>query len=287
MLYGIFGQYSNQTADAVRLSMLNEVTQTKERFDFYESTGFVCLRMKELSLDEWLQQQYHKMVRGDELAAFILSKLFNRHTMIHTAKKPWCTIMPTGQNYNFATACHMHLLFMGNNMFSILRPKPPPQQALPVAPAAVAAQVAVTTLQQVAVQASDTRLGQTLQEADQPADGENQNNKVSGMSSKNNDANTTDCGKTELALQFDESSNDSSVVNMDIHTTGVHTVHDDVITRECEVRLDKAMTDKLVTETKCKQNINMDSRCETADSVLMSSDSEDVPLSDLFNNDRD
>ena len=144
MLYSILGRYSNQPADAVLLSMFNEVTRTKANIDFYESTGFVCLRMKELSLDEWLQQQFHKTIHGDELAAFVLSKLYNHHTMIHTAKKPWCTNMPTGPNYNYAAACHTHLLFMGNNMFGILLPKPPP---VPTATAVSTTQTAATPQQ--------------------------------------------------------------------------------------------------------------------------------------------
>ena len=61
---------------------------------------------------------------------YVLSKLYNRHTMIHTARKMWCTILPVGGNVNYAAVCHTHLLFMGNSMYGELRPKPMPQPAL-------------------------------------------------------------------------------------------------------------------------------------------------------------
>ena len=104
-IYTIFGLYSNDSADTVCLNLLNEVTQSVNNFEFYESTGFVCLRMKELSLHEWLSKQQHKTMKGDEITVYILSHLYNRHTMIHTKKKPWFTILPTGPNFNYAAAC--------------------------------------------------------------------------------------------------------------------------------------------------------------------------------------
>ena len=132
-LYMMFGLYSNDNADNVRLNLLNEVTQSVNNFEFYESTGFVCLRMKELSLDEWLSKQQHKTTKGDEITVYILSRLYNQHAMIHTKKKLWFTIVPTGPNFNYAAVCQTHLLYMGNHVYGLLLPKPlpPPQAPLP------------------------------------------------------------------------------------------------------------------------------------------------------------
>ena len=88
--------------------------------------------MKELSLDEWLSKQQHKTTKGDEITIYILSHLYNRHTMIHTKKKPWFTILPTGPNLNYAAACQTHLLFMGNHIYGLLLPKPLPLPQQPV-----------------------------------------------------------------------------------------------------------------------------------------------------------
>ena len=47
-----------------------------------------------------------------------------RHTMIHTQNKAWCSILPTGGNINYTMACNTHLLYMGNNIFGLMTPKP-------------------------------------------------------------------------------------------------------------------------------------------------------------------
>ena len=130
MLYDIFGNHSQMTAGGVRLQLLQEVGGSLENFKQYEQAAYICLRMKEISLEDWLTKQTQCMVRRDEISEYVLSKLYNRHTMIHTARKTWCRILPVRGNVNYAAACHMHLLFMGNHMYGELRPKPLPQPAL-------------------------------------------------------------------------------------------------------------------------------------------------------------
>ena len=292
MLYSIFGQYSDQTADAVRLSILNEVTNCKANVDFYESTGFVCLRMKELSLDEWLQQQFHKTIRGDELAAFVLSRLYSCHTMIHTAKKPWCTIMPTGQNYNYAAACDTHLLFMGNNIFSVLHHKPPPVPA--IAATQIIQNATVPQHPNVPTQPAPSTSTSTNVEAanrtpEKPVDTIPTEAEVSGTNSSNNDSSTTDRTVNKPDLQHDDTSNDGSVVNLDKHPTGIHTAYDNILTKECVVKLDRDKTNKLVKEAESKHDHPSDSGMDTGMSGLSTqshSDSDDIPLSELLQKDR-
>ena len=133
MLYNIFGNYSQMTGDGVQLLLLREVGSSLQSFEQYECAVYICLKMKEISLEYWLTRQTHHMICGDEIAVYVLSKLYNRHTMIHTAKKTWCTILPVGCNVNYAAACHT-LLFMGNHMYGELHPKPLPQLALQLLP---------------------------------------------------------------------------------------------------------------------------------------------------------
>ena len=73
-IYTIFGLYSNDSADTVCLNLLNEVTQSVNNFEFYESTGFVCLC---IIIDEWLSKQKHKTMKDDEITVYILSRLYN------------------------------------------------------------------------------------------------------------------------------------------------------------------------------------------------------------------
>ena len=126
MLYEIFGGYSGQDSDTVRNLMLNEVTCSESNLDYYERAGFICLQMKNTNMDDWLQHQTKSSVRGDEISVYILCHLFMRHAMIHTRNKAWCSILPTGGNINYAMACDTHLLYMGNNIFGLMLPKPAP-----------------------------------------------------------------------------------------------------------------------------------------------------------------
>ena len=126
MLYEIFGGYSGQDSDTVRKLMLNEATCSRSHLDYYKRAGFICLQMKNTNFNDWLQHQAKSTARGDEISVYILCHLFMRHAMIHTRNKAWCSILPTGGNINYAMACDTHLLYMGNNIFGLMIPKPAP-----------------------------------------------------------------------------------------------------------------------------------------------------------------
>ena len=73
----------------------------------------------------WLTHQVeHKMAHADELAIYALSHLYNRHMVVFGKNRPWCTIRPTGdpKEVDFINSCHVHLLYIGVNMFAPLRP---------------------------------------------------------------------------------------------------------------------------------------------------------------------
>ena len=59
MLYDIFGNYSQMTGDGVRLRLLQEVGGSVENFEQYECAAYICLHMKETSLEDWLKCQTH------------------------------------------------------------------------------------------------------------------------------------------------------------------------------------------------------------------------------------
>ena len=78
--------------------------------------------MKSTNVENWLEDQFLNEKRGDEWTVFCLSRLYNRHTMIHNKKHAWCTIKD-GLNIDYERECDTHLLYMGNNMFGELLPK--------------------------------------------------------------------------------------------------------------------------------------------------------------------
>ena len=123
-LYEIFGDFSSTEGELVKCDMLKEIT---DHFDWYQDRAKIILLMQGYTLSDWLQQHLKK-VRPDEIALYALSHLYNRHTVVFGNGRPWCTIRPTGdpKEADFATSCHVHLLYLGENVFAPLTPRKRP-----------------------------------------------------------------------------------------------------------------------------------------------------------------
>ena len=86
---------------------------------YYKRIGHVILGFKNLVLNEWCDAMAKQTTSADELAIFALSKIYQRHTVIFNASKPWSTLELDGEmreeelfeNKN----CQIHLAYMGNN----------------------------------------------------------------------------------------------------------------------------------------------------------------------------
>ena len=63
---------------------------------------------------------------ADELAIFALSKIYQRHTVIINASKPWSTLEPNGEmlEEQLYEHCQIHLVHMGKDQNSTLQKKP-------------------------------------------------------------------------------------------------------------------------------------------------------------------
>ena len=67
----------------------------------------------------------------DELAIFALSKIYQRHTVIFNASKPWSTLEPDGEmlEEELFENCQIHLAYMGKDQYATLHKKPFIEQA--------------------------------------------------------------------------------------------------------------------------------------------------------------
>ena len=100
--------------------------EISENTHWYRHAGHVCLGMQGTTFDDWLKQLKYKKSPGDELCVYALSALLRRHTIIHTAVRPWFTLERT-PGMSFSVACELsetHLLYLGNNVFGELHRKP-------------------------------------------------------------------------------------------------------------------------------------------------------------------
>ena len=277
--------------------------------------------------------------------------------MIHTKKKPWFTILPTGPNFNYAAACQTHLLYMGNHIYGLLLPKPLPLPQQPLPPSAAVSITTLATLaplqQQVSIRDAALPTGTTT-EAESTTSGnmsedttnrdlsitgnniivitpQNMENTTPNMSVVSNTADTAatsshgEVGGTDAAVPVtnsdkepppspnielitslavgsvnepasqppDDTSNDSSVVNLDKTTANVITKFSGILTKECRVVLKtldlstigKITPGTLQTQTEKEDTCTTDSGKDTL-SDPSSTDSDETPLSQLFNQDR-
>ena len=117
----MFGELSGMEAEEVRIAMLNEITTN---YEWYEHRCVAVLHQLDMSFSGWLGKHMKKNVRADCITLFALSVMYDQHTIVYNSKMPWCTKKWFGREGegNLFTACHIHLLYIGDNMFVILRP---------------------------------------------------------------------------------------------------------------------------------------------------------------------
>ena len=122
-IYQMFGEFSGMDSEEVKITMLNEITTN---YDFYERKCMAILHKLDMNLSNWLGRHLKKNVCADTLAIFVLSVMYDYHTVIYTKSMPWCSKKFYGRQgeSTLFSGCHVHLLSIGDNIFVILRPVP-------------------------------------------------------------------------------------------------------------------------------------------------------------------
>ena len=87
----MFGMFSNETASDVLAGM---VAVMRLDLNYYKKIGHVILGFKNINIMQWMDGMEKPTVAADELAIFILSKLYGKHTVIYNKSKPWSTLDP-------------------------------------------------------------------------------------------------------------------------------------------------------------------------------------------------
>ena len=102
-----------------RYEMLQFVIDNERRYDW---NGHLFLRMNNLTLADWLQQQTHFENNADVLSIYALSDMCGVHSTIVTKTKPWTTVHPTfnGDIYDVLRISKVTMLYLGYNRFARL-----------------------------------------------------------------------------------------------------------------------------------------------------------------------
>ena len=130
-VYELFDNFSGLSAQEVRMHLLEYIY---ENIDFFECRSSVCLALRGIEMNTWVDMVEDSRCCCDELALLGLSAMYQRHCLVVTKNKFWSTIETKEplSIINLMKECSVRLLYLGNLKFGTLRWQPRnPQPAKP------------------------------------------------------------------------------------------------------------------------------------------------------------
>ena len=119
----MFGMFSDLDAPTLRDTALNMMM---DEFDYWKHVGTIVTQMNFMMFEEWYNSMKQDNCMCDKLMVYILSRLHYHHTIIYTSNRPWCNLQ-NSLNMDITelhSKCDLHLVYLGNNMYSQLKRKP-------------------------------------------------------------------------------------------------------------------------------------------------------------------
>ena len=88
-LFKLFGAYSVQSADEVRDCLMGWIL---DNYRSIQSWLHMALEHKNLTLDVWMENMRNHQTHGDDIALYLLCRMYDKHAYIHTARYGWSTL---------------------------------------------------------------------------------------------------------------------------------------------------------------------------------------------------
>ena len=119
----LFGSFNGLSGRDVHSYLLSYVCKN---IDFFDGRGSVCLPLRGLDLSSWVDNIDDYKVCCDELALLGLSAMYQQHILVVTKNKFWSTIESNDplSIIDLMKECSVHLLYLGNMKFGMLRWQP-------------------------------------------------------------------------------------------------------------------------------------------------------------------
>ena len=110
-LFKLFGSFSDQTADDVHDCFIGWI------YDNYNSVkGWLKMAVlhKKIELNDWIEQMRLNTTHGDDMALYLLCRIYNKHAYVHTARYGWSTLPFKMENPFMETAakCDIELVLL-------------------------------------------------------------------------------------------------------------------------------------------------------------------------------
>ena len=111
-LFELFRDYSGQTSLQVCKGMLKYLCMTKKKgTDECKilKNAWIALHMKGQTACQWADSMFDRDTLGDEIALYILCKMYKRHSLVFTSAKCWTTLET--ETHLVRTSCLINVMY--------------------------------------------------------------------------------------------------------------------------------------------------------------------------------
>ena len=121
-LFEIFGYFNSEEPEDVRSDIC---TRIEMEMELYAKVGTVHLLLIDSDIARWLKAMKNNRNYGDPLMLYVLSRTFQRHSVVLCANRAWSTVGTDDpiDSDRLLEICHVKLVYIGHNMFGELREK--------------------------------------------------------------------------------------------------------------------------------------------------------------------
>ena len=122
-VFDIFGLFSGHTGTEVRVKLLENIVAN---MSFYERRSAICLQMRSMNLETWVETITNELVYCDKLCLMGLCYMYHRHCVVLTQNKLWSTVQVDKplNLLDLLNKCSVHLIYLGNLRFGVLTWRP-------------------------------------------------------------------------------------------------------------------------------------------------------------------
>ena len=122
-LYDTFAEYCTLTGAEVKIKLLQEL---KAKEEWYTKASAACLGMRSVTYSDWHKKLQKAHTWPNELALYALCILFRRNAYVFNNGRIWTTpdVKPNMTIGTIQEMCKTTLLYLGNNIYGILRRRP-------------------------------------------------------------------------------------------------------------------------------------------------------------------
>ena len=88
-LFELFGSFSDQTVEDVRDCLMGWIY---DNYNNVKNWLKMALLHKKIDLNNWIKQMRWNTTHGDDIALYLLCRMYNKHAYVHTTKYGWSTL---------------------------------------------------------------------------------------------------------------------------------------------------------------------------------------------------